>query len=324
MAMHRKSVKTGEMEGNRADLRDLGFGSRISQESRRRLLNRDGSFNVERKRLPFLDSLSPYHFLLTINWPRFYILIFSSYLLFNLAFAEAYYLCGPEALIGSESPESGRFLDDFFFSVQTSTTIGYGRIAPGSTTANVLASIEALAGLLGFALATSLMFARFSKPDARVLYSKHAIVAPYRGITGLMFRIANQRNNQLIQVQVQVLLSRFENEGNEKVRRFHRLALERDEVTFFPLTWTVVHPIDESSPFFGQTEKDFLAAESEILVLISATDETFSQTVNSRSSYRADEVVWGAKFSDVFGHRPDGTIIVDLHRIHSYDRVPLA
>ncbi len=314
----------GTMSGDRADLRDLGFGSRISQESRRRLLNRDGSFNVERKRLPFLDSLSPYHTLLTISWPRFYVLILSSYLLFNFAFAGGYYLCGPAALVGSESPESGRFLDDFFFSVQTSTTIGYGRIAPGSTAANVLASVEALTGLLGFALATSLMFARFSKPDARVLYSKHAVVAPYRGINGLMFRIANQRNNQLIQVQVQVLLSRFEKEGNQSVRRFHRLALERDEVTFFPLTWTVVHPIDESSPLYGQAEKDFLALESEILVLISATDETFSQTVNSRSSYRADEVVWGAKFSDVFGRKPDGTITVDLHRLHLYDRVPLA
>ncbi|HMK38282.1 MAG TPA: potassium transporter, partial [Bacteroidota bacterium] len=184
-------------------------------------------------------------------------------------------------------------------------------------------SVEALTGLLGFALATSLMFARFSKPDAKVMYSDHAIVAPYRGINGLMFRIANRRNNQLIQVEVQVLLSRIEKEGKSSVRRFHRLALERDSVTFFPLTWTVVHPIDGKSPLHGQTEEEFRAAETEILVLISATDETFSQTVNSRSSYRADEVVWGAKFSDVFGLRPDGTIVVDLHRIDAFDRVSL-
>jgi inward rectifier potassium channel len=313
------------MNGDREDLHDLGFGSRISQESRRRLLNRDGSFNVERKRLPFLRSLSPYHTLLTISWPRFYILVVSGYLLFNIVFAAAYYSCGPGSLAGAwERTGEVQFLDDFFFSVQTSTTIGYGRIAPVSTMANVLASTEALAGLLGFALATSLMFARFSKPDARVLYSKHAIVAPYRGITGLMFRIANERNNQLIQVGVQLLLSRFEKEGSVTVRRFHRLSLERDEVTFFPLTWTVVHPIDRQSPLYGQTEEEFRSAESEILVLISATDETFSQTVNSRSSYRADEVVWGAKFSDVFGQKPDGTIVVDLHRIHAFDRVPLS
>jgi inward rectifier potassium channel len=313
------------MRGDRADLHDLGFGGRISQESRRRLLNRDGSFNVERKRLPFLRSLNPYHTLLTITWPRFYLLIFSSYLLFNIMFAAAYYTCGPGSLAGAEEKSGeARFLDDFFFSVQTSTTIGYGRIAPLSTMANVLASVEALTGLLAFALATSLMFARFSRPDARVLYSRQAIIAPYRGINGLMFRIANERNSQLIQVGVQVLLSRFEKDGKTTVRQFHRLSLERDEVTFFPLTWTVVHPIDRKSPLHGQTEEEFRAAESEVLVLISATDETFSQTVNSRSSYKADEVVWGAKFADVFGQKPDGTMTVDLHRIHAFDRVPLS
>jgi inward rectifier potassium channel len=313
------------MSDKRENLQDLGFGSRISQESRRRLLNRDGSFNVERKRLPFLRSLSPYHTLLTISWPRFYLLVVSGYFLFNIVFASAYYSCGPGSLAGAaENSGEARFLDDFFFSVQTSTTIGYGRIAPVSMMANVLASAEALTGLLGFALATSLMFARFSKPDARIVYSRSAIVAPYRGINALMFRIANERNNQLIRVGVQVLLSRFEKEGNAGIRRFHALSLERDEVTFFPLTWTVVHPIDRKSPLHGQTEEEFRAAESEILVLISATDETFSQTVSSRSSYKADEVAWGAKFSDVFGQKPDGTIIVDLHRIHAFDRVPLS
>ncbi len=313
------------MTREQSDLQDLGFGSRISQESRRRLLNRDGTFNVERKRLPFLDSLSPYHTLLTISWTRFYVLILTSYLLFNCAFAAAYYSCGPGSLAGAaERTGEERFLDDFFFSVQTSTTIGYGRIAPVSTMANILASVEALTGLLAFALATSLMFARFSKPDARILYSTHAVVAPYRGINALMFRIANQRNNQLIQVGVQVLLSRIEKHGGSAVRKFHRLALERDDVTFFPLTWTVVHPIDAKSPLHGLGEDEFRAAQSEILVLISATDETFSQTVNSRSSYKADEVVWGAKFSDVFGANPDGTIVVDLHRLHEFERVPLA
>ncbi len=312
------------MSPERPDNQDLGFGSRISQESRRRLLNRDGTFNVERKRLPFLRSLSPYHFLLTISWPRFYMLVVSGYLVFNIAFAAGYYACGSGALAGAgEQTDGERFSDDFFFSVQTSTTIGYGRIAPVSMTANVLASVEALTGLLGFALATSLMFARFSRPDARILYSTHAVVAPYRGTKGLMFRMANERNNQLIQVGVQVLLSRLEKQGNENIRRFHRLSLERDEVTFFPLTWTVVHPIDPASPLHGQTEEEFRAAESEILVLLSATDDTFSATVNSRSSYKADEVVWGAKYSDIFGRKSDGTIVVDLHRLHAFERVPL-
>lgn len=309
----------------REDLRDLGFGSRVTEDSRRRLLNRDGSFNVVRKKLPFLGSLSPYHFLLTISWIRFNLLIIGSYLIFNLVFALAYYAAGRGSLSGVEGgTELSQFMEDFFFSVQTSTTIGYGRLAPIGMTANVLASVEALFGLLGFALATSLMFARFSRPAAKILYSDRAIIAPYRGINGLMFRLANERNNQLIQVGVKVLLSRMEDGPAGRVRRFVPLGLERAEVTFLPLTWTVVHPIDDSSPFRGLSEKQFRASDPEMLVLLMATDETSGQVIHSRSSYTGEEFVWGAKFSDVFDQSSGGMIAVDLHRIHRFDRVSLA
>jgi inward rectifier potassium channel len=308
----------------REDLRDLGFGSRVTQNSRTRLLNRDGSFNVARKKLPFLGSLSPYHYLLTISWGRFHLLVIGAYLLFNIAFASAYYAAGKGSLAGLEGvSEQSQFMEDFFFSVQTSTTIGYGRIAPVGTAANILASVEALFGLLGFALATSLMFARFSRPEAKIRYSDRALVAPYRGITAVMFRLANERNNQLIQVGVKVLLSRMEDGPAGRVRRFVPLGLERDEVVFFPLTWTVVHPIDEASPFRGIAEAEFRATEPELLVLLTATDETSGQIIHSRTSYTADELIWGAKFSDVFDPSTGGTIAVDLHRIHGFERVPL-
>jgi inward rectifier potassium channel len=306
------------------DLRDLGFGARVAQDSRQRLLNRDGSFNVVRKKLPFLGALSPYHYLLTISWVRFNLLVLCSYLVFNLVFACAYYAAGKGALSGAEGiSEESQFMEDFFFSVQTSTTIGYGRIAPLGIAANILASVEALFGLLGFALATSLMFARFSRPEAKILYSDRALVAPYRGMSGVMFRIANQRNSQLIQVGVRVLLSRMEQGPAGRTRRFVTLALERDEVVFFPLTWTVVHPVDESSPFLGLTEEAFRASEPELLVLLTATDDTSGQTIHSRTSYTADEIVWGAKFTDVFDPSSGGMIGVDLHRIHGFDRVRL-
>jgi inward rectifier potassium channel len=138
-----------------------------------------------------------------------------------------------------------------------------------------------------------------------------------------MFRIANERNSQLIQVGVQLLFSRLESTPSGPIRRFHPMSLERDEVVFFPLTWTIVHPMDEKSPLYGMTEEQFRAADPEVLVLLTGIDETFSQTVHSRCSYKADEVVWGAKFSDVFGQSSDGKLSVDLHRVHSYDRVPL-
>ncbi|HXX63791.1 MAG TPA: ion channel [Bacteroidota bacterium] len=307
------------------DLRDLGFGSRVARESPRRLLNKDGTFNVERKRLPFYRSLSPYHYLLTITWTRFYLLILSSYLAFNLLFALGYYLAGPGALEGAESlADLGRFTDGFFFSIQTSTTIGYGRIAPVSMMANTLASTEALISLLSFALATSLMFARFSRPEARILYSTHAVIAPFRNSKALMFRIANQRNNQLIQVGVQVLVSWFEPHRRNKPRRFVPLDLERESVVFFPLTWTVVHPINERSPLANMSEEEFRSRKPEFLVLITAIDETFSQTVYSRSSYTVDEVIWGAKFSDIFSLSSSGVLSVDLHRVHAYERVSIS
>jgi inward rectifier potassium channel len=306
------------------DLRDLGFGARVAQEARQRLLNRDGTFNVVRKKLPFLGALSPYHYLLTISWVRFNLLVLCSYLVFNLVFASAYYAAGKVALTGVDGvSEQSQFLEDFFFSVQTSTTIGYGRIAPLGIAANILASVEALFGLLGFALATSLMFARFSRPEAKILYSDRALVAPYRGMSGVMFRIANQRNSQLIQVGVRVLLSRMEQGQAGRTRRFVTLALERDDVVFFPLTWTVVHPIDAGSPFRGLTEEAFRASDPELLVLLTATDETSGQTIHSSTSYTADEFVWGAIFTDVFKESSGGMIAVDLHRIHGFDRVTL-
>lgn len=309
----------------REELSDLGFGSRVAQDSRLRFLNRDGSFNVRRKKLPFRRRFAPYHYLVTISWPRFYTLVIASYLAFNVLFAEGYYLAGRGSLSGEESvSDDRRFIDDFFFSVQTSTTIGYGRIAPVGIASNILASVEALAGLLGFALATSLMFVRFSQPNARIVYSDHAIVAPYRGMSGLMFRIANERNNQMIKVGVQLLLSRMEPSPSGPVRRFHPLSLERDEVMFFPLTWTVVHPIDDRSPLRGLSEVEFRASDPELLVLLDGIDDTFSQTVYSRSSYKGHEIVWGAKFSDVFEQDSDGELSVNLHRIHLYDRSTLA
>jgi inward rectifier potassium channel len=309
---------------NQDENKDLGFGSRVAQQSHDRLLNRDGSFNVRREGWPYLRLLSPYHYLLTISWMQFNVIVVSAYLIFNFLFALGYFLCGDGALQGAGlGSVSERFVDDFFFSVQTSTTIGYGRIAPVGLAANILVSIEAMAGLLGFALATSLLFARFSKPNAKIIFSKHALIAPYRGFTAFEFRIANARTNQLIQVDVKVVLSRLERKGDVTSRKFYELALERQQVLFFPLNWTVVHPIDQTSPLFGVTKESFYESDPEFLLLLTGTDDTFSTTVHARSSYKGNEVLWGAKFSDMFNKSDNGMISVDLRRIHEIEPVQL-
>jgi len=283
------------------DLRDLGFGAVVSRESQQRLLNRDGSFNVERKGLSLLESISPYHLLLTMRWSRFFLLCAVWYSFANMVFALAYLACGDGALV-STSPGISQhpFWRAFFFSVETISTIGYGNIVPVSLAANAIVGVEALAGLAGFAIITGLMFARISRPTANILFSSHAVVAPYQGITALEFRVANARSNELIEVSAKVVVSRFEQVNGIHTRRYYPMKLERDGVVFLPLTWTVVHPIDEESVLYGQSPETLRQSNLEVLVLLKAFDETFSTIVQTRTSYTFDDVVWGARFANAF------------------------
>jgi len=297
--------------------RDLGFGTVVTQATRRRLLNPDGSFNSRRDGLGAIEALSPYHALLTMSWGRFVFMLSLVYVLINGAFALGYFACGPGALqYPLTEPGAPPLLEAFFFSVQTFATIGYGTIHPVGTAANVIVTFESLVGLLTVALATGLVFARFSAPRARIRFSRHAVVAPYRGNTGLMFRLTNVRNTDLIDVRCEVQLSRFEEQDGRRERAFYRLALERDSVTFFTLGWTVVHPITPDSPLAGWTDERLRESEAEFLILIRATDDTLSRQVNVRTSYVAEEVRWGVRFRSLY--RPladDGTIRIDIRRL---------
>ena len=305
--------------------RDLGFGAVVSRESRKRLLNRDGSFNVIREGLSLLDTLAPYHLLLSISWSGFLAVVAALYLVVNVVFALAYLACGPTALEGPGSQMlGGRFSQAFFFSVQSFATIGYGQIGPNGLAANVIVTIEALVGLMYQALATGLLFARFARPTAAIVFSQQAIVAPYAGIQALEFRIANQRRrNEIIELEAQVLYTAFESDGTGRlVRRYRLLPLERNKVTFFPLTWTIVHPIDDNSPLAGKTRDDLEQAQAEILVLLTGVDETYEQTVHARTSYRADEIIWNAKFRPVFrGESPSQLLSVDVSRLNDVEKL---
>jgi inward rectifier potassium channel len=305
--------------------RDLGFGSVVSRDSRLRLLNRDGSFNVVRSGLSFLDGFAPYHQLLTISWWGFFGLVVASYLVLNFVFALAYLACGSDALVGTGAQMmGGRFGQAFFFSVETFATIGYGQIAPNGVPANVVVTIEALVGLMYQALATGLLFARFTRPKASLLFSDRAVVAPYAEGQALMFRIVNRRRNEIIQLEAQVLLSAMEPDGRGgTVRRYSPLALERNKVTFFPLSWTIVHPIDGASPLTGRTLQDLERAQSEILVLLTGVDEALEQTVHARSSYRADEIIWNARFRSMFlaSEGAGDRVTVDISQIHEIEQL---
>lgn len=307
-------------EEEREEILDLGFGSVVSRESTRRLLNRDGTFNVRRKGLGFFRSLSVYHFLLNVTWPRFLGLTAVLYIALNALFALGYVALGPGALAGGDgSPVTG-FGSAFFFSVHTLATIGFGHIVPGTVGADVLVTVESLLGLLSFGLAAGLIFARFSRPTARIIFSDRAVIAPYRGITALEFRVVNSRSNQIVELNARVILA--QRRGRGQVRDFEELTLERTRVAFFPLAWTIVHPIDESSPLYGMTREELLSSDAEILVQLVGIDETFSQAVHARSSYTATEIAFGSRFTDMFDHEPDGDLLsVDVGRLHDVEAV---
>src|ERR1035437_954570 len=295
---------------------DPGLGERFGGKTKR-IINPNGSFNVKRNNTGY-SPRDIYHFLVNLSWTKFFLLIFASYFLVNLLFGTVYYIIGVENLRNAVDKSSMQsYLNAYFFSVQTFTTVGYGGMVPTGLPANFVASIEAMVGLLGFAIATGLLYGRFSRPSARILFSRNAVVAPYRDKTALMFRLANQRNNDIIEVEANVLAVFIDKDTNN--RKYFGMKLERNSVYFFPLSWTVVHPIDKQNPFYNKTIDELRELQTEILVQFKGFDDTFSQTVHTKYSYSLDEIVWNAKFKPVFEPDHKGEIIFDLNRIHDFE-----
>lgn len=299
---------------------DPGFGTR---KAGARSMNKDGSFNVHRVGVPWFRPFEIYHNLIKISWPRFFIYILGAYFIANLIFAGLYYLVGLEHLsvdtFGLSDGE--KFLEAFFFSSQTLTTLGYGRVAPIGVPANTIAAIESMTGLLGFAWATGLTYGRFSKPQSKILYSDFALISPYRGSKGLMFRITNMRSNQLIEVEADVTVGFDSPETG--TRSFARLELERSRINLFPSNWTIVHPINTDSIFYNKGEAELRNMNIEIYVLLKAFDDTFSQTIYSRTSYTSDEIIFGAKFTSMFRLLENGSTLLDLKAINNAEKVEL-
>src|SRR5260370_23853322 len=270
----------------------------------RRAINKDGTFNVLRRGTSWRD-VHPYLHLVSMPWPAFFGTLLLAYVVVNLAFAIVYYLLGPDSL--QVGVPGGRFLTGLYFSSQTLTTGGFVNIAPKSHAANVVAAFEALTGLLGFAVATGLLFGRVSRPSARIGFSERAVVAPFQDGTSLQFRVVNRRANTLIEPEATAMLMTVDRTDGGFKRDYALLKLERHKVLFLPLTWTIVHPIDDDSPLLGNTATDLELLQAEVMVLVKAWDETFSQTVHQRYSYHYGEIVWNARFTPAFAVNPAGS-----------------
>jgi inward rectifier potassium channel len=251
-----------------------------------------------------------YHFLVTSSWPALIGLIAAAFTIANLLFAAGYYLDG-----GIENARTGSFADMFFFSVQTMATIGYGKMEPVTLFSNILVSIEALTGLLALALITGLVFAKFSRPTARVRFTRYVVIGPRDRVNSLMIRAANLRANRIVEAEIHVVMARQEvSAEGDTIRRLYDLPMTRSRSAMFALSWTAVHQIVEGSPLFGQTRESLANCAAEIIVSIIGLDETFSQTVHARHTFELDEIVWGARFADVLVLHPDGSRSIDYTR----------
>jgi len=279
-----------------------------------RLLNRDGSFNVVRLGLRRMLWVDLYHSMLAMRWRWFFACVLCAYLGVNLLFGAAY--CWWGELEGAGRPGMGRFAESFFFSVQTLATIGYGRLSPAGFVANCLVTTEALVGLTGFGIVTGLLFARFSRPTSRVIFSRKALITPHDGVPSLIFRMVNARANQIVEATMRVVLVRIEKTAEgEEYRTLYDLKLERERTAIFAASWTVVHPIDRQSPLHGQDRSSLEKAEAEIMVSLLGTDETFAQTIHARYSYIPSEIVWNGSFEDMTSRSDSGAFVVDVRRL---------
>jgi inward rectifier potassium channel len=292
---------------------DLGLGTKA-----KKLINKDGSFNVVRTGQPF-STVNMYQSLIKMPWYRFHLMTFGILLFINGLFAFSYYSIGIEYLNGVTSGDGKRdFLNCLFFSFQTFTTVGYGHISPKSDLISFLAAVEAITGLMVFAVITGLIYGRFAKPTAKLLYSENLLVSPYQDGLSYQFRLVNERKSVIMDIHARVLVS-FSEKG--KVRSYKPLELERSSVVLFPLNWTVVHPVTMESPLYGMSYEDLVKYDTEFVVVIKGYDDTFSQEVNSIRSYRYDEIIWGAKFEPMYNANEDGSTNLQIDKLNSYQLV---
>ena len=299
---------------------DPGLGEKYFKHTKR-IINKDGSFNIKRTGGGF-SSINAFHFLINISWPKFLLIVFVGFVSVNLLFAILYQIAGIENLANAAGKdEMQSFLNTFFFSVQTFATVGYGGIHPSGIFSNIIASIESMTGILSFALATGLLYGRFSKPSAKIIFSDKAIITTHKDGKALMFRVANSRPNVMMEMEANAMMTYLDKSNNQFTRKYFPIKLEIKFIYFFPLPWTIVHQIDEDSPLWGKTENDLKELEAELLVMIKGFDDSFSQTVITRNSYKYNEIDWNVKFVRAFATDETGETIVDLEKLSSTEKI---
>ena len=314
------------IHNNRQRLKDIdntGFGPNSSIEGGR-LVNPDGTSNLRKRGIPIWERMSVYHTLLRMGRRKFGLFVLFLYTAVNLFFACIYFLTGVEHLVGGDGGASyfEKFMEAFFFSSQTLTTVGYGRVAPSGMLTNSIASIESLIGILIFAIMTGLIYGRFSRPRAYLLFSPNILISPFKDGKALMLRMATYKNNNLTDVEAQITLALHVKEHDRTVTKFYPLDLELSKITSLALNWTLVHHITDDSPLFHYTKQQVMETRMEVMVTIKAFDDHFSNVVQQRTSYTWKQVVYGAKFLPMFERADNGEYtILELDKINHHELV---
>jgi inward rectifier potassium channel len=278
----------------------------------RNILVRSGQFELVKLNVKEFDLRDTYHLILTLTWPGFAGVVFGIYLLINVFFAILYML-NPRA-IAEMAP--GSFFDAFFFSVETLATVGYGHMYPETFYGRLIAMLEIMVGMFGLAVITGLIFVRFSRPTARIQFSKVAVIAPFDGVPNLMIRVANLRHQAMVEPEFRMLFmwDTVTAEGDD-VRRFRSLRLEFDHLIAFPAVMTIRHPIDEESPLFGLTPEDSQKQDIRILASIVGVDTVIVAPVQSLRDYNYDQIEWNRRFVEIYDQNEAGDWTVDYARI---------
>lgn len=302
---------------------DTGFSNK-TDTSANRFVNKDGSYNIRKTGLGFIKRFSLFQIMLTIPRWKFIGAILIFYISVNLVFTGIYLLVGTDQLQGMISAAPWiKFKEVFYFSTQTFTTVGYGRVNPIGDGVNIVASLESLTGLLSLAIATGLIYGRFARPRAYLIFSEHALISPYRDKTALMFRFVNYKDNHShTDVEVKVNVGMTLQQNGETTYQYYTLSLERERVESLPMNWTVVHPIDENSPFNGWTYEDMKNADVEVYALIRGFDDIFSDVVQQRVSYTYEEILFNRKFTRMFRESEDRkTTILELEKLSHHQAI---
>ena len=303
---------------------DTGFSTNSTSNTGGRFINKNGSYNLAKEGMPFYKRASIFNDLLNVSVSKFIFIILAFYLAINLVFSSIYYLIGPEQLDGLVPGTPWKvFREIFYFSTQTYTTVGYGHVNPVGDGANIVAAIEALTGFLSLAIATGLIYGRFSKPKSYLLFSEEALISPYKEGKALMFRLAAYKDKHtLTDVEIKVNVGLLSQEGDRPVYKYYSLNLERTKVESMPMSWTVVHPIDENSPFFGFTAEDMKNTDVELYVMLRGFDDIFSNYVHQKTSYVFEEIIFDRKFVPMYRESDDGrTTILELHKLNMHEAI---